>query len=55
LNVEELKDEYESSKKQQILKLIRLYSQVGEDATQKEEARVYLEKELERLNNKDTD
>jgi len=53
LNVEELKKEYESSKKQQILKLIRLYSQVGEDATQKEEARVYLEKELENLNSKD--
>jgi hypothetical protein len=55
LNVDELKEEYESSKKQQILKLLRLYSQVGENATQKEDARVYLEKELEKLNNKDSD
>ncbi|OUM69158.1 hypothetical protein PIROE2DRAFT_57650 [Piromyces sp. E2] len=55
LTVDELKKEYESSKKQQILKLIRLYSQVGDDATQKEEARVYLEKELEKLNSKDSD
>ncbi|ORX85927.1 hypothetical protein BCR32DRAFT_290389 [Anaeromyces robustus] len=53
LNVEELKKEYEKSNKLQILKLIRLYSQVGEDATQKEEARVYLEKELDNLNSKD--
>lgn len=53
--VDELKEEYEITKKPHILKLIRLYSQVGEDSQLRESARVFLEKELEKLNNKDSD
>jgi len=53
LNVDELKNEYESSRKTPVLKLIRLHSQCSEDSVKKEEARVYFEKELEKLNSKD--